>query len=192
MSSIFLFFYAVLILEVNGIIFEEASLIEAPKILDEYVVSKMIYYMDTHGDYYYPEEFRKKTYNDKVEDSIKDPSNEASESSFGFLSADLRFYLDELVRKILADNQVREEMIIVHIDSVTKESEESQGKLRSELKAKMQDYEAQVTTQVDFVKVVVGNLGRSNIIFKIGYTNISEYPYVTIITPTSDDAYTIT
>lgn len=51
---------------------------------------------------------------------VKDPSDEASESSSGLLSANLNSYLDELVGKILDDNQIMEERIMAHMDSVVR------------------------------------------------------------------------
>lgn len=131
----------------------------------------MRYYMDIDGDYYYLEESGKKVYDDKVMDPINDASDEAGGSSSGLLYADLKSCLYELVGKILADNQIREERIMARIDSMVKESEESQVKLKNklkyELKVGMQASEARVTSQVDFVRVVVDHLGRSNVILNI-------------------------
>lgn len=47
-------------LEINGIVSKEDDPVEASKILDEFVVSKMRYYRDSNGNYYYLEEFRRK------------------------------------------------------------------------------------------------------------------------------------
>lgn len=131
----------------------------------------MRYYMDIDGDYYYLEESGKKVYDDKVMDPINDPSDEAGGSSSGLLYADSKSCLYELVGKILADNQIREERIMTRIDSMVKESEGSQVKLKNklkyELKVGMQASKARVTSQVDSMRVVVDHLGRSNVILNI-------------------------
>lgn len=114
-------------LEINGIVSKEEKLTEAPKILDYGGVSKMRYYRDSNGDYYYLEEYGRKIYDDKVMEPSKDPFVEApgSSSSFTVFSSDLKSYLYELVGRIFSNNPIREESIMAQIDSVTKASEES-------------------------------------------------------------------
>ncbi|CAI8597995.1 unnamed protein product [Vicia faba] len=107
-KPIFYFSFVHMILKINGIKSKEEDLVEAPKILDECGVSMMRYYRDTDGMYYYLEKSGRKVYDDKIVEPIKDPSNETSESSFGFLSVDVKTYLDEMVEKILVENQIRE------------------------------------------------------------------------------------
>lgn len=104
-----LFFYSFiqLILEVNGIVSKKEDLVEAPKILDESIVSNMRYQRDTNADYYYLEESGMKIYDDKVMEPVNDPSDESSGSSSSFLSIELKSYLDDLVLQILVDNQIR-------------------------------------------------------------------------------------
>lgn len=128
-----LFSYIVqLILNVSGIVSKEEDMVESQKIMDYYGVSKMRYYRDPDGDYYYLGEPGRHVYDDKVVEPIKNPSDEPNGPSFGSLSANLD--LHELVGYILDGNQSREDMIITHIDSVAKESEESRVKLKSVLK----------------------------------------------------------
>lgn len=68
-------------------------------------------------------------------------SNEGLSSSYiDLLSPDVKFYLDELVERILEDNQVREERIMGRNEGVEKEGEDVQVKL----KAKMEASEARV------------------------------------------------
>lgn len=81
----------------------------------------MRYYRDTDGVYYYLRKPCRKVYDDQIVEPMKDLSDEAGASGTGLLSAVMKTYLDELVRKILEDNQVREERIMAHIESVAKE-----------------------------------------------------------------------
>ncbi|CAI8606177.1 unnamed protein product [Vicia faba] len=155
----------------------------------------MRYYRDFDGDYYYLEESDRNVYDEK--DPTKDPSNEPIRSSYGFLSTDLKSYLYGLVKRILADNQVREEYIMEKIDNLAKESEESWVELKSdlkvEIKAEIRASEARVTPQVESVRIVVDYLGRTNVILDIGPFDIDTYTTlpisdVTIVVPSSDDA----
>ncbi|CAI8606178.1 unnamed protein product [Vicia faba] len=126
----------------------------------------MRYYKDFYGDYYYLEESGRNVYDDK--ELTKDPSNEPTRSSYGFLSANLKSYLDELVKMILADNQV-------------------------EIKAEIRASEARVTCQVESIRITVDYLGRTSVILDIGPSDIDTnttvpVPDVTIVVPPSDDA----
>ncbi|CAI8600464.1 unnamed protein product [Vicia faba] len=119
---LFYSYFVHMILEINGIKSKEEDLVEAPKIMDEYRVSMMRYYSETDGVYYNIGKYGRKVYDDKIVERVKDPSYEASGSSFGLLPVDVKTYLDELVWKILADKKIREKGIMACIDSVSKES----------------------------------------------------------------------
>lgn len=81
-------------------------------------------YRDSNGDYYYLEESGQKIYDDKVLKPTKDSTidHAGSSSSSTSLSSDLISYLDELVGRILADNQIREERTMTPFDSMAKVS----------------------------------------------------------------------
>lgn len=79
--AFFFSLFVQMILEINGIASKEAALVEAPKILDESVISKMRYYRDSKGDYYYLEQSGRKIYDDKVVEPTKDPFVKAIGSS---------------------------------------------------------------------------------------------------------------
>ena len=85
-------------------------------------------------------------YDDKVLEPAKDLSVEApsSSSSSTSFSYDLKSYLNELVGRIFANNMIREERIMAHIDIVTKVSEESWEKLKGKVSDEMQNSESQV------------------------------------------------
>lgn len=55
----------------------------------------------------------------------------------------------------------------------------------------MQNFEARVISQVEFMRVVVDHLGISNVILNIGSHDINANPYFTITTPSSGDTTTI-
>lgn len=70
-------------------------------------------------------------------------------------------------------------------DSVAKVDEE---KLKGELKVELQNSEARVIAQVEFVRGVVDHVSRSNVILNIGSPDHNAYLDFTIIAPPSDDA----
>ncbi|KAL5072979.1 hypothetical protein RYX36_011963 [Vicia faba] len=177
-------------IEISGIKSKEEDLVEVPKIMDECRVSMMRYYSETDGVYYNLRKYGRKVYDDKILEQVKDPSYEASRSSSSLLSVDLKTYLDELVRKILADKKIKQ--IMAFIDSVSKESEDSQEKLKEELKAEMQVFKARVIVQVYSMRDIVHHLGISNVIFSICPSDHGLEPNVPIpyVTP-SDDAVSI-
>lgn len=128
-------------------------------------------------------------YDDKIVEPMKDPSNVVGASSTSVLSAKMKTYFDEQFRKILVDNQIKDERIMSRINGLTKEREDRRANMQDELKA----HEARVTIQVDFVRVDVDYLGRSNVIFNIGPSYIDSDPTdhvldVIGVVPYSDDA----
>lgn len=137
----------------------------------------------------------RKVYDDKIVEPIKDHSDEASGSSSG-LFVNGKSYFNELDGNILADNEIREERIMVRIDIVARESEESRVKLKSKLKDGIQASEARVATQVDSVRDTIDYLGRTNVILNIGYFDVDTEPSVpiqdvTVDAPPSDNATAI-
>lgn len=70
--------FVALILEVNGSVSNKVDLVEAPKVLDYSRVSKMRYYGESNGDYYYLDESGQKVYDNKISELVKDPSNKAT------------------------------------------------------------------------------------------------------------------
>lgn len=60
-----------------------------------------------------------------------------------FLSANVIAYFSELFGKIMANNQIREDQIMIRIEVVTKEDEEGQEKMKEEIKVVMKESEAQ-------------------------------------------------
>ncbi|CAI8592780.1 unnamed protein product [Vicia faba] len=122
------------ILEVNGIVSKEEDFVEDLTIMDEYRFSMMRYYIYIDGVYYYLEKSGRQMYDDRIMETVKDPSNEVGASSYGLLSTDVKTYLDKLVRKILEDNKVKEEIIMGKIEVVAKKGEESRNRLKEELK----------------------------------------------------------
>ncbi|KAL5082020.1 hypothetical protein RYX36_010441 [Vicia faba] len=107
-------------IEVNGIVSNEEDLVEDLTIMDEYRVSMMRYYRYIDGVYYYLEKSGRQMYDDRIMETVKDPSNEVGASSYGLLSTDVKTYLDKLVRNILEDNKVKEEIIMGKIEVVVK------------------------------------------------------------------------
>lgn len=97
-----------MVLEITKIVSKEEDSAEAPKVLDYAGVSKMRYFRDSNGDYYYLEESGRKLYDDEAMEFDKDPYVEAAgcSSSSSSLSSNLKPYLDELVRRISTDNQI--------------------------------------------------------------------------------------
>lgn len=73
---------------------------------------------------------------------------------------------------------------------MAKASEESREKLKGELKVEMQNSEAQVIAQVEFVRGFLYHLIRSNVILNIGSSDINVDLYFTIIVPPFDDVAT--
>ncbi|KAL5079075.1 hypothetical protein RYX36_007496 [Vicia faba] len=114
-----------LILEGNGIVPKDDEQFLTPKIFYYGGVSKMRYYRDyKDGSYFYLEEFGIKVYDDKIVDRPADAIvAHTSTTSYGSLFLNLKGYLDELLGRLITDNQIRKDHIMARIGFVSRESE---------------------------------------------------------------------
>ncbi|KAL5053598.1 hypothetical protein RYX36_034280, partial [Vicia faba] len=124
--------------EINEIKSKEEGLVGAPLSLDESLVSKIRYYRDTYGIYYYLNKLGRKIYDDKVMESGKKstvivvPSDICTFSSSAYV--DIMELLDEILLNLLANNHIREDMIMPRIDAMTHDSKDNKSRMRAYLK----------------------------------------------------------
>lgn len=73
----------------------------------------MRYYQDRSGEYYFLHTDGSMIYEDKI---VKDLDEGLSSSSACLLSPDVKAYFDKRFRRILADNLIREDRIMAHVE----------------------------------------------------------------------------
>lgn len=93
--------------------------------------------------------------------------NKDSSPTVGVLSTDARAYFDELVEKIMVDNQVREDQIMSQIEFVAKDAKEICQKIKEEVKTEIQASEARVMVEVEIVKCGVDLFRSTTFVFSI-------------------------
>ncbi|KAL5078236.1 hypothetical protein RYX36_017220, partial [Vicia faba] len=127
---------------------------------------------------FYLEEFIEKVYDNKVVEPPRDPPMETttSSTSSGLLLVEMKTYLDELVGKLLSDNQIIEERIMAQIDSLARDSEGIQvqlkTKLKVELKKEIQASEGRMDAHIESLNASVYYMSSNNHIFYADSTNV--------------------
>ncbi|CAI8592039.1 unnamed protein product [Vicia faba] len=174
-----------MILEINGVVSKEEDLVGASLIMDEYVVSKMRYYRDTTGMYYYLEKYGRKSYDDQIVEPKKDSNDEAGDpSNIGTTSyayVNVKTLLDVMPQKLLVDISIREDRIMACIDAMAHGSEDNKSRMRENLRAEVKYeilvVEGRMITQIEALKTSVDYLGGNNFIFHHSFvdatTNVS-------------------
>lgn len=133
-----------MILRLSGIECKDEHLTESPKILYYGVVAKMRYYKDLNGDYYYLEDSGRQVYDDKIVEHVKETVEATGPSVVGVgvafsLSPDVKTLIDDMLQKLLADNQVMEDGIMARVDAFAHVSEESRLRMKVELKVEVKE-----------------------------------------------------
>lgn len=97
-----------------------------------------------NGDYYYLEDSGRQIYDDKIVEHVNKvveatgPSTTGVGASFS-TTPNVKTLIDDILQKLLADNQVREDRIMAHIDALNHVSEESRLRMKTELKTKVKE-----------------------------------------------------
>lgn len=120
-----------MILLLNGIECKDEELTESTKILNYGVVAKMRYERDLNVDYYYYlQDSGRHIYDDKIFEHVKEAFETTSISVVGlrdasYTSIDVKTLIDDILHKLLTNNQVREDWIMARIDALSHVSEKS-------------------------------------------------------------------
>lgn len=123
-----------------------------------------------NGNYYYLEESGIHIYDVKIVEHVKKTAETtdpfaASVGVSSSTSPDVKTLIDDMLYTLLADNQVREDQIMVRINVIAHASEESKLRMKNGVKEEIQALERHLVTRIEALKISVDYLYSNNFIF---------------------------